>query len=431
MEPVQPQKRIRSLDVLRGVALLGILLMNIVSFALPDPAYWDPSGHGGDTGWNLRVFIFNNLMVDGAMRAIFSMLFGAGVILFTSGVHKEDNQAGVANAWYRRTIWLILFGLLHAYLLIFPGEILFYYGIVGLFLYPARNAPPVRLLIFSLMLLGVLAVIRVSDYRHHVKIYEATVAGERSLASGEPVTPAQQTSMSEWYYRLNTYKPGEAAREQVIASRRSGYLQALISSAPYVRFMQTEYFYHTGFLDALSMMLLGMALFRWGIFHARKKPYVYLLMILAGYGIGLPVNWLETHAYVRSGFDLLTYFRINQSYDVGRVCMALGHVGILMLFIRWGFMKWLQRALAAVGRMALTNYIMQTVIANIIFIGFRQYGQWERYQLYYLVGGIWIFQLITSSLWLKQSRFGPLEWLWRRLTYGRRSMRRTGGSLTE
>ncbi|MGW8314636.1 MAG: DUF418 domain-containing protein, partial [Bacteroidales bacterium] len=403
---------------------------NVVSFSLPDPAYWDPSGYGGDTGWNLRYFIFNSLLVDGAMRAIFSMLFGAGVILFTTGAGKQDNLADVANAWYRRTIWLILFGLLHAYLLVFPGEILFYYGVVGLFLYPARNAPPGRLFLFSVILLAVLALIRESDYRHNVNLYEQTVAAEQSLARGEAITPEQQAGMNEWYYRLGTYKPGEAALEQAVSSRDSGYLKALTSTAPYVRFMQTEYFYHTGFMDALSMMLLGMAFFKWGIFQAHKKIRFYLMMVLIGYGAGLPVNWLETHAYLRSGFDLLTYFRINRSYDAGRVLMAVGHIGLAMLLVRWRVIPGLQRALAAVGRMALTNYIMHSFIAAVIFIGLKQYGQWQRYQLLYLVAGIWIFQLIVSPLWLRHFRFGPLEWLWRRLTYGSRSMHRDSGSLS-
>ncbi len=420
MEPVQPRTRIRSLDILRGFALLGILLMNVVSFSLPDPAYWDPSGHGGDTGWNLRVFIFNSLLVDGSMRAIFSMLFGAGVILFTTAGSGKENPAEAANAWYRRTIWLILFGLIHAYLLIFPGEILFYYGVVGLFLYPVRNTAPRRLLLFSMLLIGVLAGIRLAEYRQNARIAAETEAAMQSLARGEQITAEQQYSMERWNYKLRTYKPDAASREQVIASMRSGYLNALVGMAPYVRFMQTEYFYHTGFLDALSMMLLGMALFRWGIFHATRRPLLYLLMAVCGYGIGLTVNWLETGTYIRSGFDLLTYFRVNRTYDLGRTCIAIGHIGTVMLLVRWGALNRLKSALAAVGRMALTNYVMHTLIATILFIGFKQYGQWQRFQLYYLAAGIWAFQLITSSLWLKHFRFGPLEWLWRRLTYGRR-----------
>ncbi|MCK5134997.1 MAG: DUF418 domain-containing protein [Bacteroidales bacterium] len=419
MEPVRAQERINSVDVLRGVALLGILLMNVVSLSLPDPAYWDPSGHGGDSGWNLRIFFINNLLIEGTMRGIFSMLFGAGVILFTAVKEEKGGGLEIANAWYRRTIWLILFGIIHAYFLIFPGEVLFYYGIVGLFLFPVRKVPPARLVLFSAFLIMVLVLIKIADYHDVKRIYEETIVAEEMLAGGEEITADQYESMNTWYYKLASYKPDAASRERVISSMRSGYFPAFKTMAPYVRFMQTEYFYRNGFLDALSMMLLGMALFRWRIFHGEKKYRFYGLMVLLGYGIGIPVNWYETTTYIQSQFDLITYFRLNQTYDLGRLTLTMGHVGLIMICIKLNFLKVLKRAIAAVGRMALTNYVMHSFIATIVFIAFRQYGQWQRYELYYLVAGIWLFQLIFSPLWLKYFRFGPLEWIWRRLTYGR------------
>ena len=419
MEPISKQDRISSLDILRGVALLGILLMNVVSLSLPDPAYWDPSGHGGDTGWNLRIFFLNSLFIEGSMRAIFSMLFGAGVIMFTASKEEKGGGLEIANAWYRRTIWLILFGIIHAYLLIFPGEVLFYYGVVGLFLFPARKAAPSRLVLFSLFLILVLGMIKINEYHHIKKISEETVLAEEMLAGGEELTAAQYESMNLWYYKLASYKPDSATRERVITSMRSGYLPAFKTMAPYVRFMQTDYFYRNGFLDALSMMLLGMALFRWRIFHGDKKYRVYGLMVLFGYGIGIPLNWHETTTYINSQYDLITYFRVGQTYDLGRIANAMGHIGLVMIFIRLNFLNFLKQALAAVGKMALTNYVMHTLILTIVFIVFKQYGQWQRFELYYLVGLTWLFQLMFSPLWLKFFRFGPLEWIWRRLTYGR------------
>jgi uncharacterized protein len=419
MEPVSPVDRIKSIDIVRGVALLGILLMNVVSFSLPDPAYWDPSGHGGDTGWSLRVYFFNNLMVNGSMRAIFSMLFGAGMILFTDSKERTGFPADAAGAWYRRTIWLIVFGILHAYLLLFPGEILFYYGIAGLFLYPARKASPSRLLLFSLFLVMVLTTIRISDYRVTRQLYEEASTAEKTLEMSRAITPDQQVAIEKWTYKYNTYKPDSLAREQVIRTMQGGYRSAMASIAPYTRYMQTEYLYRYGFLDALSMMLLGMALIRWRVLQGQRSVRFYLGMALVGYGIGIPVNWLETTTYMKSGFDLVTYFRISQSYDLGRIFTAMGHLGVILICTKRCGVKIIETAFGAVGRMALTNYVMQTVLGTIIFIGFKQFGQWERYQLYYLVGAIWVFQLITSTIWLRYHRFGPLEWVWRRLTYGR------------
>jgi uncharacterized protein len=419
MEPVAPAQRIQSLDVVRGVALLGILLMNVVSFSLPDPAYWDPSGHGGDTGWNLHTYFLNSLLVDGSMRAIFSMLFGAGVILFTASIERKGDSSASANLWYRRTIWLIIFGMLHAYLLLFPGEILFYYGIAGLFIFPARHASPRRLLLFSLFLIAILSAVRVSEYHTSKRLFEETVAAEKALAEGIAVTPEQQTAMAKWYYKYSTYKPDSTSRERVISAMRGGYRSAMANVVPYVRFMQTEYLYRFGFLDTLSMMLFGMALFRWGVLQGTRKIRFYLGMVAVGYGIGIPVNWIETSTYLKSGFDLLTYFRISQSYDVGRIFTALGHLGLILLCLKWGRLSLLKRAVGAVGRMALSNYVMHTMVGAFIFIGLKQYGQWERYQLYYLVAGIWVFQLIVSPVWLRHFHYGPLEWVWRRLTYGR------------
>ncbi len=418
MEPIRKQDRINSLDILRGVALLGILLMNVVSLSLPDPAYWDPSGHGGDSGWNLRIFFFNSLFIEGSMRAIFSMLFGAGVILFTASKEEKGGGLEVANAWYRRTIWLILFGILHAYLLVFPGEVLFYYGIVGLFLFPVRKTTPSRLVMFAAFLILVLGVGKINEHHQIKKIRERTTIAEEMLANGSELTADQYTNINSWYYKLSTYKPDPAARERVILFMRSGYFTALKTMAPYVRFMHTKYFYQNGFLDALSMMLLGMALFRWRIFHGKKSYRFYSLMILLGYGIGIPINWYETSTYINSQYDLITYYKVGQTYDLGRIAMAIGHIGLVMIFIRLNILKFLKRALAAVGRMALTNYVTHTFILTSVFIVLKQYGQWQRIELYYLVASIWIIQLIVSPLWLTYFRYGPLEWIWRRLTYG-------------
>ncbi len=420
LDPVKEQQRINSIDLLRGVALLGILLLNIVSMALPDPAYWDPSGYGGDTGWNLRVFFMNSFLIEGTMRGIFSMLFGAGVILFTA--RKEAEGAGIelAMAWYRRTIWLIVFGLIHAYILIWPGEILYFYGIVGMFIFPARHARPGRLIGFSLFLFLVIAALNINDSVKVSRLYERSLAAQAIVGQGGELAAEQEDDLYAWDMKLAEYKPDEETRERVIEKMRSGYFSAVKTMAPLSQFIQTTYFFRHGFLDVLSMMLLGMGLFKLRVFHGERSWKFYGLMVLAGYGIGLPVNWHETTSYIADHFSVVTYFKNEQTYDLGRIFTTLGHVGVVMLFTKTGFLGFLKRSVAAAGRMALTNYIMHTVIATTIFGIFRQYARWQRYELYYLVLAIWIFQLIASPLWLRFFRFGPLEWVWRWLTYGKR-----------
>ena len=168
------------------------------------------------------------------------------------------------------------------------------------------------------------------------------------------------------------------------------------------------------------MMLLGMGLFKLGVFHAELKTWIYAVMVIVGYAVGLTVNWFETNSYIQDNFSVISYYKNQQTYDLGRIFTTMGHVGLVMLCAKSSILGFLKRSLAAVGRMALTNYIMHTVIATTVFGIFRQFGQWERYQLYYLVLAVWVFQLIMSPIWLTHFKFGPLEWLWRWLTYGMR-----------
>ena len=420
LNPVGEQHRINSIDVLRGVALLGILLMNIVGMALPDPAYWDPSGYGGDTGWNLRVFFMTGLLFEGTMRGIFSMLFGAGVILFTARKEAEGAGLELANAWYKRTIWLIVFGLFHAYILIWPGEILYFYGIVGMFIFPVRHVPPKKLIGFSIFLFIIIAVLNINDSRKVRLLQENVLEAKEIQARGGELSDDQQLDLLAWEEIEVEFNPDENTKERVVKNMQSGYFSAVKTMAPLSQFIQTTYFFRHGFLDVLSMMLLGMGLFKLRIFHGERKIGLYGLMALIGYGVGLTVNWFETTSYIHDNFSIVSYFKNQQTYDLGRIFTTMGHVGMVMLCTKSNLLGFLKRSLAAVGRMALTNYIMHTVIATTIFGIFRQFGQWQRYELYYLVLAIWIFQMIISPIWLGYFRFGPLEWLWRWLTYGKR-----------
>lgn len=405
------------MDILRGVAVLGILTINVVGLGLPDPAYFDPSGYGGSTGLNLRVFFFNSLFFEGAMRGIFSMLFGAGVILFMQT--KEAAGAGLelAELWYRRVILLILFGMAHAYLLVWPGDILFSYGMIGLLLFPFRNSRPQNLMITAavILIIGMIVSFGSSStagrqQRHYFEALEM-------FDKGEEVPHSVLKDYYAWIERYAVMKPTEEWLEYRIQKVQEGYFPAVKEMAGDSYFFESEYHYRHNYFDIMSMMLLGMALFRLRVFHAEKSYRFYALLMLIGYGIGIPVNWWETRVYIESEFDLIRYYDLLRTYDLGRVSTMLGHVGLVMLFCKSGILKWVQDSLAAVGRMALSNYLLQTIIANVVFIGFSRYGRLERYELYFIVIAIWAFQIILSTIWLKYFRFGPFEWLWRSLTY--------------
>jgi uncharacterized protein len=174
--------------------------------------------------------------------------------------------------------------------------------------------------------------------------------------------------------------------------------------------------------DIWSMMILGMGLFKLGILTGEKSAGFYSKLTLIGYGIGIPLNSWTAWSIIQSNFDPVHHALLATTYDAGRLTIAMGHLGVIMLLCRATIWNWLTSRLAAVGQMALTNYVMHSVICSFVFTGYglAMYGRWERHQVYYLVAGIWILQLIVSPLWLARYRFGPVEWLWRSLTYWKR-----------
>lgn len=415
--PVQSSERINSLDILRGIALLGILLMNIAGFGLVFQAYGNPAIQGGATGWNLNVWIMNSMFFEGTMRALFSMLFGVGMVLMTSRMEKRGGGLEVADIYYRRTIWLLLFGVVHAYLILWPGDILFAYGLFGLFLFPFRKASAKSLIVAAaiLTLIGVgLEYLRTRDHLENYSYYQEAATYDEAKIPTE-VTKGKKA----WAAGLKKRNPSPENIEDQMDKMHSGYGALVLHLAPINRMAQSISNYDYNPWDVLPMMLLGIALFKLNIITAKRRVKTYLLLVLAGYGIGLPINYYETSTLLNNNFAAEAFLNTGLTYPFGRIAMAIGHIGVIMLFCKLNILAFLKKSLAAVGRMALTNYIMHSVICAIIFtgIGFSLFGRLQRYELYYIVAGIWLFQLILSPLWLRYFRFGPLEWLWRSLTY--------------
>ena len=417
LEPVRESDRISSVDVIRGVAVLGILLLNIVGMGLPFEAYFDPTVAGGATDWNLWSWVIASLFFEGTMRALFSMLFGASVLLFAGKDDEKAVGASVADAYYRRVIWLFIFGLIHAYVLLWPGDILYSYGLMGMFLFPFRRVAPGRLFALGLALLLAGAGSYLAANLHALNLQEQAAAAEAAQLRGEPLTPELQAGLDQWHEKVQELKPSQEDIDTVVKAVQGGYLSATKELANLTYYNQSTIHYRYDYFDILSMMFLGMALFKWRVFHAALPSGVYAGMLLLGYAVGLTVNWREASLIMEQDFSIGASYQASTTYDLGRVSMMTGHIGLIMLLCRFNLARRLTRSLAAVGRMALTNYISQTLFTTFVFVGLAQYGKWERYQLYYLVFGIWLFQLILSPIWLRYFHFGPLEWLWRSLTY--------------
>ena len=417
--PVSGKARIRSIDTLRGLVLLGILIINILAFAQPFGAIADPQVDGAVSGVDFALFTGAEIFVEGGMRAVFSMLFGAGLLIFMN--KPGADPAEVRSLYYRRTGWLIVFGMVNAYVLLWPGDILFTYGMVGLLLYLFRN-------LGSRALLGwAFAVLLITTLGHtglHLSLGQLgdAAAEIEALGPGAELTGEQQEVIAAREAMLESQGMTEAAQAAEIETRSQGYADNFAYSAGLTIFLQTAGLLIILFWDALSMMLIGMAFMKWGVFDASRSLRFYLLLMLAGFGVGLPLNAWETMTFVGSGYDIQWQSLNRPSYDLGRLALAVGYIGLVMSVCRAGLLRRAQSVLARIGRMALTNYLMQTVLCNLVFLGFGlgQFALWDRWQMYLFVLGVWIFQALFSVYWLGRYRFGPCEWLWRSLTYRRR-----------
>ncbi|HUV29702.1 MAG TPA: DUF418 domain-containing protein [Acidobacteriota bacterium] len=417
--PVSSSERIAAIDVLRGVALLGILVINIELFALPNSVIFNPTVAGGFTGLNLFAWKVDTIFFLEKMMAIFSMLFGGGLILMSG--RAEASGRPLCGIYYRRILWLLLIGLAHAYLLWF-GDVLFSYALCGLLLYPLRRRSARLLIILGVILLVLGMLIRTGAGTINGMLRENAVAAQEAQARGEDLSAQQRAVMNAWEQMRSMFEPPAAVLAEETAARRGSYSQVLAWRIPHTLMMQTQGFVFMVFWRTAGLMLLGMGLMKLGVLSGMRSPRYYLLMIITGYGIGLPLSGYGAGSLIAHGFDIVYRLTSGNHYSyTGSVLVALGHTGVIMLVCQFGFLEGLTWRLAAVGRTALTNYLAQTLICTTIFYGYGLglFGRIDRFGLWAFVLGVWLVQLWLSPIWLKRFRFGPAEWLWRSLTYGR------------
>jgi uncharacterized protein len=425
-EPVSSDERLRTLDVLRGAALLGIVLMNIVFTGLPMAAYANPNLWGGNDPLNVGVLAVQWVLFDGKMRALFSMMFGAGIVLFMQRALERDNSVRASDLLMRRLLWLTLFGALHGWL-IWAGDILYAYGLFGLLIIPMRNVSPRKLFITAGVALVLLSLAMVGQGFATRSTRDAAVAARAIAAQGKPLTKEQQDEIKEWDEAYNRVLPSKQKLQEEVDNYRKGYGGVMTQRVPIMRKFNFIPVYFPGGFDIWALMLIGMALFKLGILQGERSFSFYTRMAVIGYVVGIAVNSLSTYGMITSNFDIVATMFWNAPYQIGRVSVALAHASVLILVVKAARMKWLTDRLAAVGQMAFSNYISHSIVYALVFYapGLRMMGQLQRYQLYYVVVAMWIVSLAVSPIWLRYFRFGPLEWGWRSLTYWQRQpMRR-------
>lgn len=385
------KNRINSLDLLRGFAVLGILIMNITSFSHIGIAYINPTIGAGLDGYNQYFHAFNDIFADTRFMSIFSILFGAGVVLFTQRAEAQGERAFVLH--YKRMFWLLVFGLIHAYF-IWPGDILVAYAICGCLIFFFRKKSIRTLFIMSIILFLIPLTFNLMTYYG---------------------MPADQLESTFAFFYPSTEQI--AAQTQIM---QGSYIEQMPLRMEEAIEVQTLFFMTEIFWRSSAMMLLGMILYRKGILTADKSTEYYKKMIWVGFVPGLILSGIGLSHVYASEWSSAYVMNIGANYKfVSGLFMALGYIGLVIWCYKKGIFKKLQNRLQATGRMAFTNYIGMSVICTLIFNGhgLGLFGTLDRMQQFLIVIAVWGLILIVSPLVLKKYRFGPLEWLWRKLTY--------------
>ena len=401
-EATPPGDRIATLDVVRGVAVMGILVMNIVSFGMPEAAYLNPRAYGGDSGADLIVYVVNFVLFDGKMRGLFSFLFGASTLLVIE--RAEASGASAARIHYARMAWLFVFGVLHLYL-IWTGDILNHYALIGMIVFFFKELRPraligtaIGLLAAQCLVLAALpAVVGYTDREAakpgaKAEVVKRARGFENAFGKPEPKKIAAQ---------LKAYRGdfGDAVRE-----RSASGIAPIVGAAIIVG------------VETLAYMLLGMAMLKLGMLRGEWPAARYRRWMLIGFGIGIPAYAAIAWYLVDAGFT---------AFSVTLGVLALSAPFRPLMIVAWASLialvarsrNALLDRIAAAGRMAFTNYLMTSILCSTFFNGYGlgYYGYLGRAQLYLIVFAMWALMLVWSKPWLDRYRYGPFEWLWRSL----------------
>lgn len=392
-----------SIDAVRGFAVLGILLMNIVGMGLPAFAYIDPTYAGAHGPADLWTWAVNNVLTDGKMRALFTMLFGASTVLIAE--RAEGKSPGPMQTHYRRMFWLFVFGMVHAYFL-WWGDILVCYSVAGLFIFPFRKLDArAQIGVGVLILVGLLA---------HNVIQSHQLEALRAAAQAPGASPA---AVAAWQEAAFTIAPPKSLGAQQIAGFGGGFVAALKARAQMAMLMQIVIEPTDGLVEAIGQMFVGMGLFRLGFFTLGWSNRGYGAMIAVGYLLAAPAMAWTAWMIWQAGFEPLTLHRWEVWQQIGRPLIALAHASVLLLIVRAGMASGVVSRLAAAGRMAFSNYLMTSIITTVVFCGFGLglYGKLSRFEQLGVVAGVWVFILAWSAPWLARFHYGPFEWAWRSL----------------
>ncbi len=449
------------LDGIRGIALLGLFVVAIWDFGGFTPnqqIFYQRGAHGG----NYALLTAVSVLFEGKMPALFALVFGIGLILFLTKKHPVP--IGAPDAFIRRQLWLLLFGLVIAFLLLWPSDILYPFAVVGMLLFGFWRFSARGLLIIASVFLLIFLGKQFWNYQDDKKDYRKYLAvttvekrikadsttrakkdstlrtkdtvlvkdelAKNKLADSiamkkDTLTKKQKEEKGKWEGLVKATKYDSAKTASTNKAMRVGsYAKVWNHVMKQSQEKESIWLYRIGLWEIGSMMLLGMALLKFGFFDPRTGTGKYFLIALLLIAIGAGLAWYRLHY---NNIRLANYEGYIKKYNtpfnfflpVENMLMATGYASIIMWFLRVNIMSWFWRAIGLVGSMALTNYFIQCLVCSFFFYGFGlgYFGKLDQWELYLMVLELALIQVVFSVLWLRYYSLGPLEWLWSCLIY--------------
>lgn len=412
--------RFATLDILRGIAILLILFMNIPAMGATVSALFMDLRAIGWTPADQAAFWAQNVFLAGTARGLLEMLFGAGMVILTGRiVDSADDWAGL-KSYYRRNLILFAFGVVHLFILLWPGDILHVYGLTALLLYPMRKLRP-RLMIFIGVLLAPLFMASGGAHQYYERTQEV-----RLIASAQAKVARRQAPSREERDAIKARKERvdkRAEQPAKMAEETKGRMAAFPGYVVFVwneiRQMQSYGSLPFTMIEALGVMLIGAGLFKLGVVQGERSTGFYVVLTLIAYGFGIVTRIVGTNEIWDFNMAPKAIWILEEP---ARVAMVIGHIGLVNLIVRSAAGVRLMAPFAAAGRVAFSLYILQTLVMMwLVFPGFAlgYFGQFGWFGLMMIALAFTSGQLVIASIWVRYFAMGPLEWLWRTLAYGR------------
>lgn len=436
IDRVRGADRIASLDVLRGLAILFILYMNIqpmggYDFQIEDFRY--PTWTTADfwSVYGIQVYM------SGTQRGLLELLFGAGIMIMARKAMEPDGPVAVADLHYRRNLWLCAFGLLNAFVLMWWGDILLVYGIAATFLFPFRRLKPWTQCAIGAAFIGALVAYAAVQYHDKAETFETVARVTAQQAAHQKVSAEDKKVFDKFQQRVRSrsvlpQQDKEKSKKIAEANKAHHSTFAAYWTAqlgPWIFLMGLFWIIEA---EIIGTMLIGMALCQWGVIQGRAKRSTYWALMLGGYGVGLALRgtawWsiLQFHPALRWQ---------DITPDIDRIAVTLGHLGLIHLVLGSAFGRRLLKPFEAAGRMPLTVYLGTSFLMMwIVFApwGLGLWGHFGQAQSLVVATIVIIAEVIAANAWMRYFDNGPMEWAWKSLAYQRREpFRKKTGQLPD